>query len=201
MQTEGNGSPTRNLTTHRILFITLGFELGLGVLAIALALMFGMTPWLDLQWNQTLVPVAAAATIPMIGLIVLVDRAGWNWAVNLRRLVDETLLPLFSGLGWWALGLISLAAGIGEELLFRGVVQNGLADIAGPTIALLTAAVLFGLAHALTPAYFVLTTLAGLYLGGLYIATGNLLAPTLVHFGYDWIALTWLLKRSGATAA
>ena len=76
------------------------------------------------------------------------------------------------------------------------MVQSGLAGIAGPGIALVIASLLFGVAHALTPAYFVLATLIGFYLGGLYIATGNLLVPVLVHFLYDWLALAWLLSRT-----
>lgn len=184
-------------TPRRILGVALAFELGLGVLAIALALVFGMHPWLELEWNRNLLLVAAIATVPMTGMIVLVARVRWAWAGNLRRLIDETLAPAFAGMRWWATGLLSLAAGIGEELLFRGVAQHGLGGLAGPTTALVVTALLFGLAHALTPAYFVLTTVAGLYLGGLYLATGNLLLPILVHFLYDWIALSWLLSRSG----
>lgn len=184
-------------TPRRILGLALAFELGLGVLAVVLALAFGMRAWLELDWNHAVLPVAVIATVPMTGMIVLVARFRWAWAGNLRRLIDETLAPAFTGMRWWGTGLISLAAGIGEELLFRGVVQTGLSGLAGPATALVVTALLFGLAHALTPAYFVLTSLAGLYLGGLYLATGNLLVPILVHFLYDWIALSWLLARSG----
>ena len=196
MQPNPGESTVRSLASQRILGIVLAFELGLGAVAVALALIFSLRPWLDLQWDWSLVPITLIATLPMTGMIVLVTRSQRNWAENLRRLVDETLLPAFSGMGWWGTGLISLAAGIGEELLFRGVIQNGLGGIAGPVAALLATSLLFGLVHALTPAYFMLTTLAGLYLGGLYMATDNLLLPILVHFLYDWIALFWLLSRS-----
>jgi len=196
MPTNPGKSTARSLASQRILGIVLAFELGLGAVAVALALIFSLRPWLDLQWDWSLVPITLIATLPMTGMIVLVTRSQRNWAENLRRLVDETLLPACCGMRWWGTGLISLSAGIGEELLFRGVIQNGLTGLAGPTTGLIAAALLFGLAHALTPAYFVLTTLAGLYLGVLYLATGNLLIPILVHFLYDWIALSWLLSRS-----
>jgi len=189
-------STARSPKPHRILGVTLAFELGLGVFAVLLALLLNLRPWLDLHWSWGLVPITLVATLPMTGMILLVARSQQKWTRNLRRLIDETLLPAFSGMQWWGTGLISLAAGIGEELLFRGVVQHGIAGVAGPATALVAASLLFGLVHALTPAYFVLTTLAGVYLGGLYLATDNLLLPMLVHFLYDWIALSWLMSRS-----
>ena len=195
MPTNPGKSAARSLKLHHILGMTLAFELGLGVVAIALALLFGLRPWLNLNWNPDLLMLTVAATVPMTGMIVVVAHGRWHWTGELRRLVDEALLLAFTGMRWWGTGLVSLAAGIGEELLFRGVVQDGLAGVAGPTTALIAASLLFGLAHALTPAYFLLTTLAGFYLGGLYLATDNLLLPILVHFLYDWIALSWLLSR------
>ena len=199
MTTNTAASKTRSPAPGRILGITLAFELGLGALAVGLALIFGLRPWLELDWHAFLLPLTMVATLPMTGMILVVAKSRRDWAGKLRRLVDETLIPAFAGMRWWSTGLISLAAGIGEELLFRGVLQNGLGGLgglAGPAPALVTTALVFGLVHALTPAYFVLTTFAGLYLGGLYLATGNLLLPVLVHFLYDWIALTWLLSRS-----
>ncbi len=41
--------------------------------------------------------------------------------------------------------LISLLAGFGEELLFRGVLQGWLTELAGPWTGVLAAAVVFGL--------------------------------------------------------
>lgn len=196
MRAEGDDTRYGNLPTHRFLGIALAFEFGLGVLAIVLALLFGLRPWLDLDWSPSALLLAVAATVPMTGLIPLVSRARWQWARKLRRLIAEKLLPLFSGLRWWAIALIALAAGIGEELLFRGVVQSGLVGLTGPAVALIIASLLFGAAHALTPAYLVLATAIGMYLGGLHLATGNLLVPILVHFLYDWVALVWLLRRA-----
>lgn len=175
--------------------LVLAFELGLGALAVALAFAFGMRPWLEMTWNHALLPAAVLATIPMTVMIGLVVRAPWQWVRDLRRFIDERVMPAFDGMRWWAFGLISLAAGVGEELLFRGVVQHGLTGLTGPVAGLAATALLFGLAHAITPAYFVLTTIAGLYLGALYLATGNLLLPILVHFLYDWIALSWFVQR------
>ena len=71
------------------------------------------------------------------------------------------------------LALISLLAGLGEELLFRGLIQDGLVGWLGPWPALVLTSVLFGLMHPITPGYAVLATLAGAYLGWVYLATGE----------------------------
>ena len=39
--------------------------------------------------------------------------------------------------------------------------------------------------------------LMGLLLGGLWIATGNLLVPIVAHAVYDFLALVWLVKFEG----
>ena len=89
--------------------------------------------------------------------------------------------------------LVSALAGIGEELLFRGVIQDGLNLHFSTAASLIIASLLFGLAHAVTPAYFIIASLMGLYLGWLYLHTGNLLIPIIVHGLYDWIAIRFYL--------
>lgn len=94
-----------------------------------------------------------------------------------------------------AVVLVSLLAGVGEELLFRGVVQAGLVSPLTPFGAILIASVLFGAAHAVSLSYWVLATLMGIYLGLLYHWTGNLLVPIVVHALYDWVAIHFYLRR------
>lgn len=100
------------------------------------------------------------------------------------------------------LAVIAAMAGLGEEMIFRGVVQaalaNWLGDGAGPWIALLAAAVLFGLLHTVTPTYALLAGLIGLYLGWLWMVTDNLLVPVVVHGLDDFVALVYLVKTRPA---
>jgi membrane protease YdiL (CAAX protease family) len=53
---------------------------------------------------------------------------------------------------------------------------------------------LFGALHALTPTYAILATLAGAYLGSVWLITGNLLVVIIAHGFYDFIALVYLLR-------
>jgi membrane protease YdiL (CAAX protease family) len=82
--------------------------------------------------------------------------------------------------------LVSITAGVCEEALFRGLLVWYL-DILVPTAAaLLLAAVLFGMAHAYQGTRGILQTgLVGLGLVILYVITGTLWVPIVVHTFFD----------------
>lgn len=175
----------------------LAFELALGLVAIAIAWPAGIdllaafgTPPSALLWQLPL------ALLPLIGLMLQFERARSGWLAELRQFVNQRLVPLFQGIGVAGLGLVALFAGLFEELLFRGVIQAGIANWIGLWPGLLLASLLFGLAHAMTRAYFWITFVMGLYLGGLYLVSDSLWLPMLVHFLYDWLALLLLTRGS-----
>ncbi len=66
-----------------------------------------------------------AATLPLILGLLLMRRARRGALGRLNAVVDEFLVPLFAGVGWPQLALVSLLAGVGEELFFRGVIAAG----------------------------------------------------------------------------
>jgi membrane protease YdiL (CAAX protease family) len=78
-----------------------------------------------------------------------------------------------------------------EEALFRGYIQHGLTHLLqdrkhGSTIALLTAALLFGLAHIAGGwQYVVLASIAGLFYGLAYRKSGKIEAAILTHFSVN----------------
>ena len=76
--------------------------------------------------------------------------------------------------------------------------QDGLAQWIGlpygPALGLTAAAIIFGLLHGMTVTYAILAGVIGLYLGVIWLLTGNLLVPITVHALYDFLALVILLK-------
>jgi uncharacterized protein len=188
-QVEANRPFTRNAV-----YFGWVFEAGLVGVAFGLGWLLNESPLTTMKWDLAGLGLGIAATGPMLlGLVVLT----WLRIPALRRmthLFDEIGRPFFTSYTILDLGVLSLLAGFGEEMLFRGVIQGAVAHTFGIWIALAGASVLFGLMHALTPTYVLLATLAGLYLGGVWVLTENLLAVVVAHALYDFLALVYLLR-------
>ncbi len=79
--------------------------------------------------------------------------------------------------------LVVVAAPIFEEYIFRGLLFGGLVRSVSPALAGLASAAIFGLIHptaATIPVFFM-----GLVASAIYARAGLLLAPVLVHAGYN----------------
>ncbi|NDV46312.1 CPBP family intramembrane metalloprotease [Paludibacter sp. 221] len=68
-----------------------------------------------------------------------------------------------------------------EELIFRGIILDGLLKKYSPTKAIIVSALLFGIVH-LNPWQFVGATILGLFIGWVYYRTRNLSLAILIHF-------------------
>jgi membrane protease YdiL (CAAX protease family) len=99
-----------------------------------------------------------------------------------------------SGFGWLALAALSIVAGVGEELLFRGAVQGWLAGAVGDPAAIVVASLLFGLVHYISFTYFLVATGLGLLLGCAYAISGSIVLVMIWHAVYDMIALYCLVR-------
>lgn len=165
------------------------------ILASVLGWLLGFPPFERLypRWSALVWGVVATAPL-LLGMRWCADTR-WEPLSRLMRDVEEKIVPLFSTCAVSELALISVVAGVGEELLFRGVIQTALSEWFGPWGGLLAASVLFGLGHMVTPTYAVLAGLIGLYLGALSMVFGNLLQVVVVHSLYDFVALLYLVRR------
>jgi membrane protease YdiL (CAAX protease family) len=183
----------------RVVLVAVLFEGGLALAALLLGWLTGYDPLLDLRWTWPAAGWGAAATLPPLVLMIWCTHTSWAPCQALTRLVRELILPHFAQTTWLDLLMISIAAGVGEELLFRGFLQAALADWLHPWVGLALASLTFGLAHSITRTYALLATLLGAYLGGLWLACDNLLAPLVTHALYDFLALLYLvyLDRTG----
>ncbi len=179
------------------LVLALVFEGGLGLGAVLLARWFHLpSPFSQIEWNLAGLAWGAGAGTSMALLLMLGLWIRVPWLMEMLRALDEALLPTLRRCGLLDVAFIAALAGIGEELLFRCVVQGGIAAViggtAGPWIGLAIAAVAFGFLHPLTRGYIVVAGLFGLVLGLLWMASGNLLAPIVAHGWYDFLALQYL---------
>jgi membrane protease YdiL (CAAX protease family) len=196
---------------RRTLVLALLLEGGLGALALAIGWLVGVRTaaglWLAGSPTDVLrqAGVGCLAVGPLLLVLVATEWLPIAALRRLKRLVQTQLVPHFRGFSWWQLALVSLAAGWGEELLFRGLIQDGLRQwllaagvphTASELLALLVASALFGLAHCVSVDYLVLAAVVGVYLGVLFSRTENLLVPMVAHAGYDFLALVYLLRTA-----
>jgi membrane protease YdiL (CAAX protease family) len=188
---------------RRFVVQALAFEGALAVVACALGWLLPIPPWQQIHWELAGLGWGIAACIPLLaGMFVLRGlRSGPLGRLN--RVVDQFVAPLFAKCTLLDFALISIVGGLGEELLFRGLIQAALTNWLGVAAGIVIASLLFGLAHIITPTYAVLAALIGVYLGWVWIAADNLLAPIVAHALYDFAALVYLTRgaRGGASPA
>lgn len=123
---------------------------------------------------------------------------GWSPIRRLVALVTEQIGPALAGCSVAELALLALAAGVSEEVLFRGVIQTGLAGVLPAWLALIAASAAFGLVHFASRAYAAVAGVMGVYLGTLFLLQGSLLAPIVTHTLYDLVALLYVARRPAA---
>ena len=183
---------------HDLVTMAMVFEGGLGVIAVGVGWALGRPLGELVDWTVAGAVWGTAAALPMVVLLLLCIRIPVRPFSDVAEVTDQMLTPMFRDISLINLAVISALAGLGEELLFRGLLQQGLADwIGGPAgvwIGLGAASIVFGLVHLVTPTYALLATLMGVYLGWLWIDTENLLVPITAHGVYDFLALAYMVK-------
>jgi membrane protease YdiL (CAAX protease family) len=164
----------------------------------ALLLSVDLAPLLAPQVRE--IAIGVAATGPLVLMLMWFMASQWRPVAAFRssqlqffREIGFTLTPLRSA-------LLASAAGLGEELLFRGVLQTIAAQHWPIIAALILPNVLFGALHARTAFYAVAAGVVGVYLGVLFWLAGGLAAPMIAHALYDFIALEWARKILDGTA-
>jgi len=168
--------------------------------------------------------VVFEVAIVVVTLVRPIERVGYTFALDRHDLVTAGVafaafaalaIPLglatgFIHYGWRPFDALAWAqkvfyfyfqVALPEELLFRGLLQNGFERLASRRwpIALALAALLFGAAHMGHPPvpnwrYGILATLAGLAYGWVWHRTGKITAAALTHAAVD---LVWVLALGG----
>ena len=181
-------------------------ELGLGVLALAIA-WFLNYQGPSQAWERLVTPEqfgrdliwGMLATLPMFSAAWALERSRLRPLRHLRFIVHQLVAEVFYTCSTWQVALISLLAGVGEELLFRGVMFDAVRGEGGITgamlVAFLVSCLLFGFAHAITRAYLWVATAIGAYFAILLMLSDSLLVPMIAHAFYDFVMLEFFLWR------
>ncbi len=195
-------------TPDSVFWTAICIEMGLGVVALGLGSLTGVDvrqwipPFEFSQMNDIFggLAMGLAAAIPMLIGIELLERIDWEPIRDLKTLEELPIVASLLKLNSGELIAISIAAGVGEELLVRGWLMGlicGPLSTASPLgigLAIIVSSVAFGLMHPITKTYALVATIIGFYLGALVLSTGNLLVPISAHATYDAVHML-LAKR------
>ena len=180
--------PSSNMSRTRFLQLAGLVQGGVLLFAFLIGFLIHVDPSTLVRWEPWSAVWGLLAVAPMFVVYQL--------SPGLRKLAIDSLGESLSQCHWYDLLLLATLAGVGEELLFRGVLYEGLSRY-DPWIALVASNVAFGMLHALSRNYFLTTTAIGLAMHALAEVTGerNLLAPIVAHGVYDFVAFQLLVRE------
>lgn len=181
-------------TRAEVITLSILVEGGLILFAYPLGWLLAIHPLTNFHPNWHDSYIGLLATLPLLPIFLIMIHGSIPFLGKLKSISKDTIRPMMRRCTIPDLIGISMLAGVGEEMIFRGVLQTWLAQDSPTWVAILAASISFGMMHSMSRSYFVLATLVGAYLGFLFVWTGNLITPILVHFLYDSFALYYLTR-------
>lgn len=158
----------------------IGYLLGMGAtIWIVFAIKRRKQQQTHLKWeikNPGIVPFLVLGTLGLMAGIVL----PLSELIPMPDAIKESFMELFRQRGIFTFTLAVVAGPILEEVLFRGIILDGLLKKYSPVKSILISSLLFGLVH-LNPWQFVAGMIMGLFLGWIYYKTHRLLPCIIVH--------------------
>ena len=189
---QDNEQPT---ISGRWTFLTWAMVTEGALLAVALIACRLFDQPVSASWSWPDLALSIFATAALLLLFMILLRTSAAPLRRIREILERVLRPLIGNCHWLELAAVSIAAGVGEEWLFRGFLQGELASHLGSIPAIVLASIAFGFCHYITRTYFILATVLGAVFGWLYFATNNLLVVIVIHALYDFIALLILQRQ------
>ncbi|MFA8298964.1 MAG: lysostaphin resistance A-like protein [Hyphomicrobiales bacterium] len=137
-----------------------------------------------------------APKLGVLGLVIIAT-LGFIMAVSfplgdlipMPDYIEEMFKSMMGDHGVFTFLTLAVAAPILEEVLFRGIVLDGLLKKYSPVKAILFSAFLFGIVH-LNPWQFVPAFFVGIFMGWIYYRTRNLTYTIIIHFVNNSLAFT-----------
>ncbi len=207
-----NPTPERKIGVYKTLCAWLWISAVAAVLAVGWRPLFeapGEVWWLQIAWVRYLVE-ALLALFVAVGLLPFVIVLWKKLTHRPRKYGSAEALKSMAWFlpGTWAerrwFAIVSVTAGICEEFLFRGFLLRYLHVFPwglNLTLALVIAAVIFGLQHLYQGvAGTASTAVMGFIASLLFLLTGNLLVPIILHAALD-LRMLVLLRPPNAVEA
>ena len=123
-----------------------------------------------------------------------VDPAVVLWGLVMTIATSLVVEPLVDWMPEGMLELLNRQMGLGEEILFRGIVQDSLTEKLGPLRGILIGACVFGIVH-IIPQQVINAFFVGIVLGFIYYRSGSLVPVILIHMINNAISyFSWVLS-------
>jgi len=133
--------------------------------------------------SRKIVLLLCFATIAIqIGIIVPIISQ-----IPMPEYMQKILLDRGSETGVYSFISIVIAAPILEELIFRGIILNGLLKSYSPLKSIIISSLLFGLVH-LNPWQFIGASIGGILSGWVYFKTKKITLPIIIHMTNNLLA-------------
>ncbi len=149
-------------------------------LSMFLFLIFGvkMRRSRKFSWNRVSMPILLLCIPLILSLGILVEPL--INAIPMPELIRKYFNSVITN-DIYSFVMIAIAAPLLEELVFRGIVLDGLLKHYSPVKAIIWSAAIFGIAH-LNPWQFLSAFSLGLVIGWLYWKTNSLIPGIAIHF-------------------
>ena len=137
--------------------------------------------------NKRIIPFMIIAAIALLfGIISPISNL-----IPMPELIKKALANLANQSGFFSFLYMVIAAPIFEELIFRGIMLDGLLKRYSPIKAILISSFLFGLVH-LNPWQFITGLFLGVFMGWIYYKTKSISFTIIIHASVN---LTGFLMR------
>jgi membrane protease YdiL (CAAX protease family) len=196
-----------NTPNHQQFFMAAVFELGIGLFAVVLASFVGVHPHETMpkisEYSRLGFGLMAGFAIGL-GMVLMVhglEIFRFRWIEEMSEIAEKHLSVLLKGCNIWHLIALSLSAGVGEELLFRGWLQGTLVrelepfGTGGIAFAILLASLMFGIVHPLSRGYVAVATVLGVILGVTAYWSQNIFMAIIGHTVYDAILMILFVRK------
>jgi membrane protease YdiL (CAAX protease family) len=126
--------------------------------------------------NKRIIPFLIVGTVALLlGIISPISNL-----IPMPESVKQVFMDFGSQTGIFAFLLMVIAAPILEELIFRGIILDGLLRKYSPIKSIFISSFLFGIVH-LNPWQFVTGLIIGIFSGWIYYRTKSLLPSIIIH--------------------
>lgn len=178
----------------KFIFVRLGTQLVFLLVGIALITLFKVD--VSIEGIPTFYAVVVGSGLGGVVFLLVLSLCRMSNSVgeSLRVIVRNTHRVLGT-LTFPSLLSLSVAAGVCEEILFRGAIFGGLLQYLGVFPALVISSVVFAALHFRSRPVFIFTLVYGFILGSTYRYTESLILVTAWHFVYDFLALAFIVYR------